>query len=131
MRQVLQATILTCYSAYQLANFMDVWMFAGHCTRLATPLGLNHLNAWDFDAGRTGPLAEDWGTRIRRVQRRELLEPAHDLEEHWERSVTFWMAFTIDRFASAITDLCTSMDESASFSLGVVLSSCGLPDWGR
>lgn len=109
--QVLQATILTCYSAYQLANFMDVWTFAGHCTRLATPLGLNHLHAWDFSANRTGPLAEDWGTRIRRVQRRELLGPANNLEEHWERSVTFWMAFTIDRFASAITDLCTSLDE--------------------
>ncbi|GAA5972808.1 hypothetical protein JCM8115_001184 [Rhodotorula mucilaginosa] len=109
--QVLQATILTCWSAYQLANLLDLWTFAGHCTRLATPLGLNHLHAWDFSANRTGPLAEDWGTRIRRVQRRELLGPAKDLEEHWERGVTFWMVFTIDRFASAITDLCTSLDE--------------------
>lgn len=110
---------MTCWSAYQLANLLDLWTFAGHCTRLATPLGLNHLHAWDFSANRTGPLAEDWGTRIRRVQRRELLGPAKDLEEHWERGVTFWMVFTIDRFASAITDLCTSLDESECHSSSI------------
>lgn len=103
---------MTCYSAYQLANFMDVWLFAGLCTRLSTPLGLNHLSAWDFSTNRSGPLAEDWGQRIRHAKRRDMLGPANYLEEHWERSVTFWMAFTIDRFASAITDLSTSIDES-------------------
>ncbi|GAA5868706.1 hypothetical protein JCM1840_004363 [Sporobolomyces johnsonii] len=109
--QVLQATILSCYIAYLSAHFMDLWILSGTATRLIPPLGLNHLEPWDFDRNRSGPAYQDWGMSIRQAERAEVLGPVRDLEEHWERAVTFWMAFAVDRFASANTDWSTSIDE--------------------
>ncbi|GAA5959437.1 hypothetical protein JCM21900_003753 [Sporobolomyces salmonicolor] len=109
--QVLQATILSCYIAYLSAHFMDLWILSGTATRLIPPLGLNHLEPWDFDRNRSGPAYQDWGMSIRKAERAQLLGPVRDLEEHWERAVTFWMAFAVDRFASANTDWSTSIDE--------------------
>ncbi|BGP37658.1 hypothetical protein JCM10449v2_001575 [Rhodotorula kratochvilovae] len=111
MLQIVQATVLTCYVAYQNARFPDLWLYAGLATRLCTPLGLNHLDPWDFANGRCGPEGEDWGVRVRFVERRELLEPPRTVEEHWERATTWWMAFAVDRFTSASTDWSTSIDE--------------------
>ncbi|GAA5837768.1 hypothetical protein JCM9279_006855 [Rhodotorula babjevae] len=111
MLQVVQATVLTCYVAYQTAQFTDLWIFAGLATRLCTPLGLNHLDPWDFANGRCGPEKEDWGVRVRFVERQDLLETPRTVEEHWERATTWWMAFAVDRFASASTDWSTSIDE--------------------
>ncbi|GAA5890830.1 hypothetical protein JCM8208_003067 [Rhodotorula glutinis] len=111
MLQVVQATVLTCYVAYQSAQFTDLWIFAGLATRLCTPLGLNHLDPWDFANGRCGPEKEDWGVRVRFVERQDLLETPRTVEEHWERATTWWMAFAVDRFASASTDWSTSIDE--------------------
>ncbi|GAA6049853.1 hypothetical protein JCM3770_004216 [Rhodotorula araucariae] len=111
MLQVVQATVLTCYVAYQNAHFPDLWLYAGIATRLCTPLGLNHLDPWDFANGRCGPEGEDWGVRVRFVERQELLVPPRTVDEHWERATTWWMAFAVDRFASASTDWSTSIDE--------------------
>ncbi|GAA5989687.1 hypothetical protein JCM11641_007280 [Rhodosporidiobolus odoratus] len=109
--QVLQATILLSQVAYQSNFFTDLWLLSGTATRLCTPLGLNHLDPWDFQRGKCGPTGEDWGVRVRFVQRGELMGKPRDLDEHWRRSVTFWMAFAVDRFASASTDWSTSIDE--------------------
>ncbi|GAA5931827.1 uncharacterized protein JCM15063_001579 [Sporobolomyces koalae] len=109
--QVLQGVVLTCYVAYLSALFSDLWMLAGTATRLIAPLGLNHLEPWDFDRNRSGPPYQDWGIRVRSAERNELLGPVKNLAEHWERSVTFWLAFAVDRFASANTDWTTSIDE--------------------
>ncbi|BGP22550.1 hypothetical protein JCM10295v2_001435 [Rhodotorula toruloides] len=111
MLQVLQACIVTCYVAYQSASFTDLWLFGGLATRLCTPLGLNHLEPWDFFHDRCGPSGEDWSRRIRFAPRAELLGLPQTLEEHAERATTFWMAFAVDRFASASTDWSTSIDE--------------------
>ncbi|BGO99959.1 hypothetical protein JCM10021v2_003637 [Rhodotorula toruloides] len=111
MLQVLQACIITCYVAYQSASFTDLWLFGGLATRLCTPLGLNHLEPWDFFHNRCGPSGEDWSRRIRFAPRAELLGLPQTLEEHAERATTFWMAFAVDRFASASTDWSTSIDE--------------------
>lgn len=40
---MLQATILSCYMAYQAAQFTELWLLSGLATRMCTPLGLNHL----------------------------------------------------------------------------------------
>lgn len=101
--QVLQAVVLVCYVAYLSAQFTDLWLLAGTATRLIAPLGLNHLEPWDFDRNRSGPAYQDWGIRVRKTERNELLGPVKSLAEHWERSVTFWLAFAVDRFASANT----------------------------
>lgn len=90
-----------------------MWLYAGLLTRLCTPLGLNHLDAWDFENNRCGPMGEDWGVRVRFVERAELLDTPQTVEEHWERATTFFFAFAVDRFASASTDWSTSIDESA------------------
>ncbi|GAA6061598.1 hypothetical protein JCM10212_000906 [Sporobolomyces blumeae] len=109
--QVLQAVVLVCYVAYLSAQFSDLWLLAGTATRLIAPLGLNHLEPWNFDRNKSGPAFQDWGMRVRKAERAELLGPVESLEEHWERSATFWMAFAVDRFASANTDWTTSIDE--------------------
>ncbi|GAA6016950.1 hypothetical protein JCM11491_006922 [Sporobolomyces phaffii] len=109
--QVLQAVILVCYVAYLSASFSDLWLLAGTATRLIAPLGLNHLEPWDFDRSKSGPPYQDWGIRVRKTERNELLGPVKNLSEHWERSCTFWLAFAVDRFASANTDWTTSIDE--------------------
>ncbi|GAA5875603.1 hypothetical protein JCM16303_000680 [Sporobolomyces ruberrimus] len=109
--QVLQAVVLVCYVAYSSAQFSDLWLLAGTATRLIAPLGLNHLEPWDFDRNRSGPPYQDWGIRVRKTERTELLGPVKNLSEHWERSCTFWLAFAVDRFASANTDWTTSIDE--------------------
>ncbi|GAA5905660.1 hypothetical protein JCM6882_008740 [Rhodosporidiobolus microsporus] len=111
MFQVLQSTILLCYTAYLTCAFTDLWLLSGTATRLCTPLGLSHLDAWNFERGRCGPAGEDWGVRVRFVERRELMSSPRTLDEHWRRSVTFWLAFAVDRWASASTDWSTSIDE--------------------
>ncbi|GAA5990411.1 hypothetical protein JCM5350_003690 [Sporobolomyces pararoseus] len=109
--QVLQSVILSCYVAYLSARFSDLWLLSGTATRLIAPLGLNHLEPWDFDRNRSGPPYQDWGIRVRKTERGELLGTVRNLSEHWERSCTFWLAFAVDRFASANTDWTTSIDE--------------------
>ncbi|GAA6042228.1 hypothetical protein JCM8097_005105 [Rhodosporidiobolus ruineniae] len=109
--QILQATILLSYVAYTTCTFSDLWLLSGLTTRLCTPLGLSHLDPWDFETGHCGPAGEDWGVRVRFVERRELMPKVRTLDEHWRRSVTFWAAFAVDRWASASTDWSTSIDE--------------------
>jgi hypothetical protein len=109
--QVLQATILLSYIAYTVCLFTDLWLLSGIATRLLPPLGLNHMDPWNFDNARSGPPPVDWGVRIRFVERREVMPTVKDLAEHWRRATTFWLAFSVDRWASASTDWSTSIDE--------------------
>ncbi|ORY75339.1 hypothetical protein BCR35DRAFT_306317 [Leucosporidium creatinivorum] len=112
--QILQATILCCYIAYQAASFTELWLLSGTATRLCTPLGLNHLPPYDYCKGVPGAPYPDWSNRIRMTPSavtNSILPPPKDQEEYFERTVTFWTAFAIDRHASASTDWSTSIDE--------------------
>ncbi|KAM0749887.1 hypothetical protein T439DRAFT_41771 [Meredithblackwellia eburnea MCA 4105] len=123
--QILQATLLCCYMSYHAAAFTELWLLSGLATRLCTPLGLNHLVPWDFSQGQAGPPFPHWRSMSNgkahikngtvyltpSVSTHALLPPPKDVEEHYERSVTFWIAFSIDRHTSASTDWSTSIDE--------------------
>lgn len=79
---------------------MEVWLSCGLATRIVTPLGLNHLSSVDSPKDSTG------------MTKPNLLPPTSDEEELHERSVTFWLAFMADRFASASTGWAMSLDET-------------------
>ncbi|KAI5477187.1 hypothetical protein MNV49_006631 [Pseudohyphozyma bogoriensis] len=108
--QVMQASTLICYYSYSAARFVEVWLYCGLTTRMATPLGLNHLRA-----SQTRP---DGVTSDRpRHLKPTLLPPTTDEEELYERSTTFWFAVTCDKFASASTGWAMSLDDADITSL--------------
>lgn len=41
-----------------------------------------------------------------------LLPPARDMDEHHERAATFWAVFALDRYASSVLGLPTTIDEA-------------------
>lgn len=72
------------------------------------------MTPWNFASSASEPATKDWQARIRNtpsVITHSLLAPAKDVEEHYERTATFWAAFSVDRHASAATDWSTSIDE--------------------
>ncbi|KAM0786648.1 hypothetical protein ACM66B_002097 [Microbotryomycetes sp. NB124-2] len=100
--QVLQATIMLCMYSYSTARFVEVWLGCGLATRIATPLGVNHLK----------PASESSGGFLSAMRKPNLLPPTDDQEELHSRAVTFWLAFMADRFSSASTGWATSLDET-------------------
>lgn len=66
---------------------------------------------WDFERGKAGDPFPDWRTFsngsqanvVPSLKTHALLPPPRDIEEHYERSATFWVAFSIDRHTSAST----------------------------
>ncbi|KAK4049546.1 hypothetical protein OIV83_004043 [Microbotryomycetes sp. JL201] len=117
--QVLQATILLCFYSYSAARFVEVWLGCGLATRIATPLGINHLK----------PASEYSGGFLNAMRKPNLLPPTDDQEELHTRAVTFWLAFMADRFSSASTGWATSLDESEWYSIcttdvSTILPSC-------
>ncbi|KAL8293235.1 hypothetical protein RQP46_000929 [Phenoliferia psychrophenolica] len=117
--QVLQSILLCAYLAYQSASFTELWLLSGLATRLCTPLGLNHIVPWDFALDKAGDPFPDWrsfsngsqANMVPSLRTHALLPPPRDIEEHYERTATFWVAFSIDRHTSASTDWSTSIDE--------------------
>ena len=106
---MLQATLLCCLLAYHAGHFKDLWLLSGQATRMAIPLGLNHLHAADWtDTVRQTPLAVT----------SSILVPSQDGAEYHSRLRTFWITFSLDRMTSAATNWSTSIDERKSnFSL--------------
>lgn len=95
-------------------------------TRLCTPLGLNHLPPWDYANNCIERTGTDWKKQGRaggfhpQLTRRSsygstdtatdpggastgLWSLPRTYEEWYERSITFWTAFAVDRHASAST----------------------------
>ncbi|KAK4057271.1 hypothetical protein OIO90_001768 [Microbotryomycetes sp. JL221] len=118
--EVAQTAVLCCFLSYQNARFGEVWLECAQATRLAVPLGINHLRS-------CGPgKRPKWSKHLKT----SMLQPTEDEDELFERSITFWFgeqgdfaifaqclsltliaAFTCDRFASASTGWATSLDE--------------------
>ncbi|KAM0789214.1 hypothetical protein ACM66B_000059 [Microbotryomycetes sp. NB124-2] len=99
--EVAQAAVLCCFLSYSNARFGEVWLECAQATRLAVPLGINHLRS-------SGVIKRaKWQKHLKT----SMLQPTEDESDLFERSITFWFAFTCDRFASASTGWATSLDE--------------------
>ncbi|KAK4048769.1 hypothetical protein OIV83_004535 [Microbotryomycetes sp. JL201] len=124
--QVVQASVLVCYIAYQQAAFTDLWMLSGQMMRLLTPLQLNHIPPFDYAANKGSKHYPEWKRNMRSGNAHgideglvgpvsgkatSLMPPATDLDEYLERVRTFWAAFAIDRHVSSATDWSQTLDE--------------------
>lgn len=78
--QVAQAAVICCFLSYSSARFGEVWLECAQATRLAVPMGLNHL--------RSNPpsIGTDWAKQAKT----SMLPATNDEDELFERSVTFW-----------------------------------------
>ncbi|KAM0751551.1 hypothetical protein T439DRAFT_324738 [Meredithblackwellia eburnea MCA 4105] len=106
---VAQAVVLVCHWSFTTSRFVEVWLYTGLATRIATPMGLNHLRA----------TLDDADSNIDRPphMKANLLPPIKDEEELFERSATFWLAIVCDRFASASTGWAIGLDDKDITSL--------------
>ncbi|BGP49664.1 hypothetical protein JCM10450v2_005567 [Rhodotorula kratochvilovae] len=98
--QVAQVFSLLCYWSYCNARWVELWLYCGQATRVSTPLGLNHLRA-----------ASDSPTDLPAHFKGHLMPPTNDDEQLAEQSLTFFMAFMADRYASASTGWACSIDD--------------------
>ncbi|RLM00469.1 hypothetical protein CFD26_107368 [Aspergillus turcosus] len=77
---------------FKMMYFPRAWLSSGKATRLALMTGLNRLDGLGSEVKQSLPPARDW-------------------TEKEERRRTFWMAFCIDRYASAGTGWPVIIDE--------------------
>ncbi|EAW10646.1 putative C6 transcription factor Prf [Aspergillus clavatus NRRL 1] len=87
-----QTWILISAYEFKMMYFPRAWLSSGKATRLALMMGLNRLDG-------LGP------------EVKQSLPPARDWTEKEERRRTFWMAFCVDRYASAGTGWPVVIDE--------------------
>ncbi|ORY60382.1 hypothetical protein BCR35DRAFT_198117 [Leucosporidium creatinivorum] len=106
--QIAQTAVICCFLSYSSARFGEVWLECAQATRLAVPLGLNHIRASNSKAELT------WTTKHLKTS---MLPPTNEDDQMFERSVTFWYAFVCDRFASASTGWASSLEEADVTSL--------------
>lgn len=105
---VAQAIILVCFYSYTSARFVEVWLYCGLATRIASPLGLNHIESLIDEAQVFGPLDED--NMFHKGPAPASCVPMTE-EDKQEQAHTFWLAFTCDRLAAACTGWASSMPE--------------------
>lgn len=81
-----QAAVICCFLSYSAARFGEVWLECAQATRLAVPMGLNHL--------RSNPplIGTDWSKQTKT----SMLPATNDEDELFERSVTFWFGEFVD-----------------------------------
>ncbi|SCV67023.1 BQ2448_5669 [Microbotryum intermedium] len=106
--QIIQASIVASYVAYQEGEFHDLWVLGSHSIRLCTPLGLHTMSPSGM------PEYPDWPKIVKGgqvVSGTTLWPGVTDAGEQCEREATFWTAFAVDRLLSAATDWPTSIDE--------------------
>ncbi|KAH1490925.1 hypothetical protein KXV92_001300 [Aspergillus fumigatus] len=87
-----QTWLLISTYEFKMMYFPRAWLSSGKATRLALMMGLNRLDG-------LGP------------EVKQSLPPPRDWTEKEERRRTFWMAFCIDRYASAGTGWPVIIDE--------------------
>ncbi|GAA5820630.1 hypothetical protein JCM3770_003558 [Rhodotorula araucariae] len=97
---VAQVFSLLCYWSYCNARWVELWLFCGQATRVATPLGLNHLRA-----------ASDSPTDLPAHFKGHLMPATNDDEQLAEQALTFFMALMADRYSSASTGWACSLDD--------------------
>lgn len=99
MFQMSQAVNIICWYFYLTARFVEAWIYSGLATRIATPLGLNHLeNCNDYEQGK-------------KLRARSLMPAPTTTADKFHRAMTFWLAFQADRFATASSGWPSSLDE--------------------
>ncbi|GAA5841944.1 hypothetical protein JCM9279_003165 [Rhodotorula babjevae] len=90
---------LLCFWLYSEARWVEVWQYCAQATRITLPLGLNHVRA-------ASDLSAD------PAMASALLKETDDEAVLRERALTFFLAFTADRFASASTGWACSLDKA-------------------
>ncbi|SGY40412.1 BQ5605_C003g02371 [Microbotryum silenes-dioicae] len=106
--QIIQASIVASYVAYQEGEFHDLWILGSHSMRLCTPLGLHVMSPSGM------PEYPDWPKIVKGgqiVSGATLFPGVATPREQCEREATFWTAFAVDRLLSAATDWPVSIDE--------------------
>lgn len=76
-----QSWILTCTYEFKQMYFPRAWLSAGRAVRLAQMMQLHRLDGVGLDVKQCLPPPKDW-------------------TEREERRRTFWLAFSVDRYAS-------------------------------
>jgi hypothetical protein len=87
-----QSWILTCTYEFKQMYFPRAWLSAGRGVRLAQMMQLHRLDGVGLDVKQCLPPPKDW-------------------TEREERRRTFWMAFSVDRYASIGTGWPMTIDE--------------------
>ncbi|KAK4250505.1 fungal-specific transcription factor domain-containing protein [Corynascus novoguineensis] len=87
-----QTHVLLASYEFKWMYFPRAWMSTGSCVRLSQMIGLHRLDGSGLDV-------------------KQCLPPPRDWTEREERRRTFWMAFTLDRFASIGTGWPMTIDE--------------------
>ncbi|GFF25390.1 uncharacterized transcriptional regulatory protein C530.05 [Aspergillus udagawae] len=87
-----QTWILISAYEFKMMYFPRAWLSSGKATRLALMMGLNRLDGLGAEVKQSMPPARDW-------------------TEKEERRRTFWVAFCVDRYASAGTGWPVIIDE--------------------
>ncbi|GAA5934774.1 hypothetical protein JCM3775_002052 [Rhodotorula graminis] len=90
---------LLCFWLYSQARWVEVWQYCAQATRVTLPLGLNHIRA------ASDPSSDPTSTSA-------MLKDTDDEAVLRERALTFFLAFTADRFASASTGWACSLDKA-------------------
>ncbi|KAH9444173.1 hypothetical protein KEM48_010990 [Puccinia striiformis f. sp. tritici PST-130] len=103
--QVTQSLNVYCYFAYGAAQLVQAWVCSGLAIQFATPLGLNQMEKCQEHLDRTKP------------KPRSLLPGPRTVVEKYQRAVTFWLAFQMDRFLSVSSGRPHSISESDITSL--------------
>ncbi|KAA1082411.1 hypothetical protein PGT21_002378 [Puccinia graminis f. sp. tritici] len=98
--QVTQSLNVYCYYAYGAVQLVQAWVCSGLAIQFATPLGLNQLEKCQEHLDRTKP------------KPRSLLPGPRTVVEKYQRAVTFWLAFQMDRFLSVSAGRPHSISES-------------------
>ncbi|WAR61935.1 hypothetical protein PtB15_14B27 [Puccinia triticina] len=98
--QVTQSLNVYCYYAYGAAQLVQAWVCSGLAIQFATPLGLNQIEKCQEHLDRTKP------------KPRSLLPGPRTITEKYQRAVTFWLAFQMDRFLSVSAGRPHSISES-------------------
>ncbi|EFP88211.2 uncharacterized protein PGTG_14295 [Puccinia graminis f. sp. tritici CRL 75-36-700-3] len=98
--QVTQSLNIYCYYAYGAVQLVQAWVCSGLAIQFATPLGLNQLEKCQEHLDRTKP------------KPRSLLPGPRTVVEKYQRAVTFWLAFQMDRFLSVSAGRPHSISES-------------------
>jgi hypothetical protein len=88
-----QAWALLATYEFKVMYFPRAWMSAGRACRLGLAMGLHRLDGSGVDVKQCLPVPRDW-------------------TEKEERRRTFWMAFSVDRYASIGTGWPMTVDEA-------------------
>lgn len=103
--QVTQSLNVYCHYAYGAGQLVQAWVCSGWAIQFATPLGLNQMEKCQEHLDGTKP------------KPRSLLPAPRTVVEKYQRAVTFWLAFQMDRFLAVSAGRPHAISESDITSL--------------